>query len=75
MLAHLKNDDLIEKIGGRFKLTAVIQKRWRELLHGARPMVDPEGLSDLEVVLQELAEGKIVVDEDAKPAAKASTDG
>ena len=62
MISALKDDKLIEKFGGRFKLTAVIQKRWRELMHGARPMVDPEGLSDLEVVVQELAEGKIEID-------------
>jgi len=59
MIEHLKHDDVIRKLGGRFKLTALIQKRWLELLRGARPMVETEGLSDLEVVLQEIVEGKI----------------
>ena len=36
MIDTLKHDDLIQKIGGRFKLTALIQRRWLELLRGAR---------------------------------------
>lgn len=59
MIDDLKNDDLIRKLGGRFKLTALIQRRWLELLHGARPMVETKGLSDLEVVIHEIAEGKV----------------
>jgi DNA-directed RNA polymerase subunit omega len=57
MIDALKHDDLILKLGGRFKLTALIQRRWLELLRGARPMVDTEGLSELEVVIQEIVEG------------------
>ncbi len=63
MIPELKNDDLIKRFGGRFRLTAVVQKRWRQLLQGARPMVEPEGLTELEVVIQELVEGKIEIDD------------
>ena len=59
MIESLKNDDIIHKIGGRFKLTALIQRRWLEIMRGARPMVETEGLSDLEVVIKEITEGKI----------------
>ena len=59
MIEALRHDDIIEKIGGRFKLTALIQRRWLELLQGARPMVDPEGLTEMEVVIQEILEGKV----------------
>jgi len=59
MIESLKSDEVIVKIGGHFKLTALMQKRWLELLQGARPMVDPEGKTDLEVVVQEILEGKI----------------
>ncbi|MCG3137932.1 MAG: DNA-directed RNA polymerase subunit omega [Phycisphaerae bacterium] len=59
MIEQLKNDDIIRRFGGRFKLTAVIQKRWRDLMHGARPMVEDEGLTQLEVAIKEIAEGKI----------------
>lgn len=59
MIEALRHDDIIEKIGGRFKLTALIQRRWLELLQGARPMVDPKGLTEMEVVIQEILEGKV----------------
>jgi DNA-directed RNA polymerase subunit omega len=59
MIEELKHDTLITKLGGRFKLAALIQKRWLELLQGARPMVDPEGRTEMEVVVQEILEGKI----------------
>ncbi len=59
MIEHLKNDDIINKLGGRFKLTALIQRRWVQLMQGARPMVETQGLTDMEVVVKEIAEGKI----------------
>lgn len=59
MIEALKNDDIIEKFGGRFKLCALIQRRWLQLMQGARPMVETKGLTDLEVVIQEVLEGKI----------------
>lgn len=60
MIEALKNEDIIRKAGGRFKFTAMVQKRWRELLMGARPMVEPGSMSPLEVAICEIAEGKIV---------------
>lgn len=59
MIDVLKNDELINKLGGRFKLTALIQRRWVELMQGARPMVDPKGKTELEIISQEIMEGKI----------------
>lgn len=59
MIEALRHDDIIEKVGGRFKLTTLIQRRWLQLMQGARPMVDPKGLTDLEVVIREIEEGKI----------------
>ena len=59
MIEMLKNDDIINKVGGRFKLTALMQKRWVELMQGARPTVDPTGKTTLEVIAQEVMEGKI----------------
>jgi DNA-directed RNA polymerase subunit omega len=65
MIEALMSDDLINRVGGRFRLTALIQKRWLELLQGSRPLVDPAGLTELEVVVQEIAQGKINIDFDA----------
>ena len=64
MIEALKSDDIVNKVGGRFKLTALIQKRWLELMQGARPMVDPEGLTEIEVVVEEIVQGKIGIDFD-----------
>lgn len=59
MIEDLKDEDLINKIGGRFKLTALIQKRLRELMFGARPMVEPGNLTQIEIAIREIKEGKI----------------
>jgi DNA-directed RNA polymerase subunit omega len=62
MIEALKSDEIINKVGGRFKLTALIQKRWLELMQGARPMVEPEGRTTLEVIVEEILAGKIAID-------------
>lgn len=59
MIESLKSDELHRKVGGAFKLTSLIQRRLVELLQGARPMVETRGLSDIEVVVKEIMEGKI----------------
>ncbi|MFQ5502828.1 MAG: DNA-directed RNA polymerase subunit omega [Phycisphaerae bacterium] len=59
MIEDLKNEDIIRQVGGRFKLTALIQKRWKELLMGARPMIEPEKMTPMEIAVREIAEGKI----------------
>lgn len=63
MLNELKNEKLIQKIGGRFKLTALIQKRLKELMQGSRPLIEEtEGKTQLEIVIQEIVEDKIAPD-------------
>jgi DNA-directed RNA polymerase subunit omega len=62
MIEALKNDDIIEKVGGRFKLTSLIQRRWLELMRGARPLVDPAGRTEMEVVIEEILQGKVSID-------------
>ncbi len=62
MIDAFRHDDLINKYGGRFKLCMLIQRRWLQLLQGARPMVQTKGLTDLEIVVKELVEGKIDVE-------------
>ena len=62
MIEALKSDEIVNKVGGRFKLTALIQKRRLELMDGARPLVDPENMTDLEIVIQEILQDKIAID-------------
>lgn len=60
MIEALKSDEIINKVGGRFKLCTLIQRRLVQLMDGARPMVDRNGRSDLEVVIDEILQDKIV---------------
>jgi DNA-directed RNA polymerase subunit omega len=59
MIEALKSDEIINKCGGRFKLTTLIQRRLLQLMDGARPLVERDGRTDLEVVIQEILENKI----------------
>ncbi len=63
MIEALKSDDIVRKLGGRFKLTALIQRRLRELIiDGERPLVDRDGRTDLELVIEEILQEKIEPD-------------
>jgi DNA-directed RNA polymerase subunit omega len=63
MIEALKSDDIVNKVGGRFRLTALIQRRLAEIIDGARPLVDRNGMSDLEVVIEEIMQDKITIDD------------
>ena len=65
MIEALKSDAIVEKMGGRFKLTALIQRRLGERLDGARPLVERGSMSDLEVVIEEILQDKITIDYEA----------
>jgi len=66
MIEELKSTEIVNKVGGRFKLTALIQKRLQELMEGARPLIeDAEGKTQLEIVVQEILQDKIAIDYDA----------
>lgn len=62
MIEALKSDEIINKVGGKFRLTTVIQKRWLELLQGARPMVDAAGKTEMEIVIEEILQDKLGID-------------
>jgi len=65
MIEALKSDEIVRKMGGRFKLTALIQRRLKELvIDGARPLVDRGGRTDLEIVIDEILHDKIAAEFD-----------
>ena len=74
MIELLKNDDLIKKAGGRFKLTALMQKRWLELMQGSRPTVDATNKTELEVITEEILTGRIVPDFSEPASSEATSD-
>ena len=65
MIEALKSEEIVNKVGGRFKLTALIQKRMVELMQGSRPLVERQkGMTDMELAIQEILEDKIAIDYD-----------
>jgi len=40
MIDALKSDEIVNKVGGRFKLSTLIQKRMVALNTGAKPLVE-----------------------------------
>ena len=67
MIEDLKDVEIVNKVGGRFKLSALIQKRMLEIMQGGRPLIeDTEGKTMMEIVVQEVKEDKIAIDMSVK---------
>jgi DNA-directed RNA polymerase subunit omega len=63
MLDELKEEAIVNKVGGRFKLSTLIQKRMIMLNQGYKPLVDVPRSSDrMAVVIQEILQDKIYLD-------------
>jgi len=65
MLDELKEEAIVNKVGGRFKLSTLIQKRMIALNQGAKPLVDvrPSDKGDkMAIVIQEILQDKIYLD-------------
>ena len=66
MLEELKEEQIVNKVGGRFKLSTLIQKRLVALNRGARPLVEMQTKNPMEVVIQEIVQNKIYLDTTGK---------
>jgi DNA-directed RNA polymerase subunit omega len=74
MLEELKEEAIVNKVGGRFKLSTLIQKRMIALNTGAKPLVDTRGLTDrMAIVIQEILQDKIYLDASGAVQAKNQT--
>ena len=62
MYEELKQEDIVRKVGGRFKLSTLIQKRLVQLNQGARPLIQISDEDNMAVVLQEIMHDKIFLD-------------
>lgn len=65
MLDELKEEAIVNKVGGRFKLSTLIQKRMVALNTGAKPLVilrGPDKNDRLAIVVAEIMEDKIFLD-------------
>jgi DNA-directed RNA polymerase subunit omega len=66
MIDELKEEEIVNKVGGRFKLSTLIQKRMIALNQGARSLVDGRGVDKMTMVIQEIMQDKIYLDMSGK---------
>ena len=59
MLEELKEEEIVNKVGGRFKLSTLIQKRLVQLNQGSRALVNVGTHDRMQIVLQEIVQDKI----------------
>lgn len=62
MLDELKEEEIVNKVGGRFKLSTLIQKRMVALNTGARPLVETRSQDHMKIVIDEILQDKIYLD-------------
>ena len=62
MMEELKEESIVNKVGGRFKLSTLIQKRLVALNKGSRPLVELNTENKMSIVLQEILQDKIFLD-------------
>jgi len=79
VIEALKSNEVVDKVGGRFKLAVLIQKRLVDVTFGAPLLVERrEGQTLMEAVIQEVLEGKITLEPGGggrKPARAAASAG
>ena len=62
MMEELKEEGIVDKVGGRFKLSTLIQKRLVALNKGSRPLIELNTEDKMKIVLQEILQDKIYLD-------------
>jgi len=68
VLREFSEEVIVQKVGGRFKLSSLIQKRMVALNRGARPLVELQTKNMMEVVVQEILQDKIFLDNSGRMA-------
>ena len=62
MIDDLREEEIVNKGGGRFKLSTLIQKRLVALNAGGRPLVDTDSTDKMQIVIEEIKQDKIYLD-------------
>ena len=62
MIDDLREEEIVNKVGGRFKLSTLIQKRMVALNAGGRPLVDIDSKVKMQIVIEEIKQDKIFLD-------------
>lgn len=71
MIEALKSDEIADKVGGRFELAVLIQKRLVDVTFGAPLLVERGDRTLMEAVVQEVLEGKITLESGTEEAEEA----
>ena len=74
MLEELKEEEIVNKVGGRFKLSTLIQKRLVQLNQGSRALVNVDTHDKMSIVLQEIMQDKIILNMDSEVQVVADLD-
>lgn len=62
MFDELREEAIVRKVGGRFKLATLMQKRVLNLMNGARPLVDLRTDNKMAIAIAEIMQNKIYLD-------------
>ena len=62
MYNELREEAIVQKVGGRFKLSTLIQKRMTALNRDAQPLVDLETDDKMAIIIAEIMQDKIFLD-------------
>ena len=60
MYDELKEEAIVRKVGGRFKLSTLIQKRMVQLNKGSRPLITTNLEDKMAIVLQEIMQLSLI---------------
>lgn len=65
-MARITVEDCLENVGNRFELVLVGARRAKQLLKGARPLVESDN-KEIVTALREIAAGEVALDYPSKP--------
>ena len=71
MVKKYTEEQVIALTGGRFKLATILEKRYKELLFGGRPLVEIDSTDPLEILTAEIMDGKVELIPEAEAVAAA----
>jgi DNA-directed RNA polymerase subunit omega len=75
MYDEFREEEIVRKVGGRFKLSTLIQKRLVALNKGATPLVSMDATDKMKVVIQEILQDKIYLDSESNLRVTAAEPG
>jgi len=73
-MARVTVEDCLTKVPNRFALVILASKRTKQLMDGAKPLIDPGKNKPAVLALREIAEGHVHFDRDVEDALRGKYD-